>query len=145
MRKSVAVEAALLTRAVRIPGPSVICVVRPLTLNLPLRAIAERDQRNVEGPRTLVAVLLTALVVPRPGRIWIGAGLGKLVSAHIGQSYQPLRMQSRRILRVAASIAIEIEEEGDLNRHALARSKSVVRAVSGVASLYVDVPGLVSV
>src|SRR6202158_5102561 len=54
-------------------------------------------------------------------------------------------MQSGCVLRVAAGIAVEIEEESDLNRRAAARSERVIGAISGIASLHVDVDGIVAI
>src|ERR1700730_2805500 len=54
-------------------------------------------------------------------------------------------MQSGCVLRVAAGIAVEIEEESKLNRVAAACSERVIRAISGIASLHVDVDGVVAI
>lgn len=50
-------DAALLSRAVRVPGARAVGLVRPLSLDLPLNAIAEGDQWHIERPGALVTVL----------------------------------------------------------------------------------------
>src|ERR1700686_331105 len=54
-------------------------------------------------------------------------------------------MQSGCVLRVAACIAVEIEEESNLNGLAAACSERVIGAISGIASLHVDVDGIVAI
>src|SRR6202035_4808742 len=57
-------QAALLPGAVRVAGPSRVCGVGPLTLDLPFGAVGERHQRRAKGPCALVAVLFAGRVVP---------------------------------------------------------------------------------
>src|SRR5438105_12661475 len=77
---SVAVETAFLSLAVWITSTSGVGGVGPLTLNLPLRAIAERHEWNVEGPGALVAVFGSLPVTPGTGIVGIAASFRQLVT-----------------------------------------------------------------
>src|SRR5437764_1250361 len=81
---SVPVQAALLTGIIGVAGSGSVGGVRPLALDLPLRPIAERHQRYVEGPRAFVAVLLALTVVPRAWTIGITPRLRQFMPAHVG-------------------------------------------------------------
>src|SRR5712691_338939 len=142
---SVAVEASGLTGAVWVTGARVVGVVGPLALNLPLAPVAEWDQRDIEGPGALVSVLLTASVVPGAGAVGIGTSFGEFVPADIGQRCQALRVQAGSILRIAARVAIKIEEEGNLHGHAAARTEGVISTVTSVAPLQIDIDRVITV
>src|SRR5581483_2901796 len=111
MLASVSVQTALLPGTVRITGSSSIGGVRPLALNLPSTSIAERHQRNVEGPRAFVAVLGALAVVPRARTVRIGPGLRQFMPAHVRQRSQSLRVQARSVGWIATWISIQAEEE----------------------------------
>ena len=78
------VQTPFLSGAVRITRAVVVRGVRPLTLNFPLAAVAERDQRNIKRPGALVAILRSAGVEPTGAR-GISAGFREFVTADVGQ------------------------------------------------------------
>src|SRR5258708_35486785 len=88
--------------SVGVSGTGVVSVVRPFALHLPLRAVAEVYRRNVEGPGALIAIFLTRGVVPSTVA-WIGAGFREFMSAHIGDSRQTLRINSRAVCFLLAN------------------------------------------
>src|SRR5689334_16182096 len=61
------------------------------------------------------------------------------MSTHIGQRLQALRLAADRALRVASRIAIELEEEAKLDRFAVARAPTVIRAVVRASAWLVHV------
>src|SRR5258708_1872570 len=73
VRGLMAVDAAPQAAGSWIASPGIGGRVRPLALDLPLATAGEGNQRDVEGPRALVAVLRAARIVPAPIS-WIGAG-----------------------------------------------------------------------
>jgi len=79
----VAVKATLLTGAVWITGAATVGVVRPFPLNFPLCPIGKTNQRDIERPGALVAVLLALGVVPRTRAGRIGPCLRQFVSANV--------------------------------------------------------------
>src|SRR2546430_17311639 len=54
-------------------------------------------------------------------------------------------MQTGGILRIASRISVQIEEEGNLHGYAAASAKSVIRAITGIASLGVHVDGVIPI
>src|SRR2546423_14979838 len=103
------VEAAPLARAVGIAGAVVVGVVAPFALKLPRRAIGEGHRRNVEGPRTLVTVLLPLRVIPRSRAGRIAAGFTQLVGRHVGRGGTTLAVPSVGgvVLRVGATVPVQ--------------------------------------
>ena len=83
-RSLVTVEASLLARAVGIADPGGVSVVGPLALDLPLSAVTERDQRDIESPRAFIPILLAPLVIPGARVVGISASFGEFMSADIG-------------------------------------------------------------
>src|SRR2546423_4104263 len=116
------VEAAPLARAVGIAGAVVVGVVAPFALKLPRRAIGEGRRRNVEGPRALVTVLLPLRVIPRSRAGRIAAGFAQLVGRHVGQRGQTLAVAGGGVLRIAAGVSVEAEEEAELHPDAVHRA-----------------------
>src|SRR6202007_582277 len=98
---------------------------------------AEVD-RCVERPGALVGVLGPVAVVPRVD-VRIGERLGKLVAGHIGERGEALAVRRPGVLWVAARVAVEVEEEGELNHDTLDRAVAVPGAVPGRAAPRVDV------
>src|SRR5204863_5445397 len=67
------------------------------------------------------------------------------VAADVGQRRETLRVAGRRVLGVAAGIAVEVEEETELDGLAVNGAVAVPRAVARAAALLVDVDGVVGV
>src|ERR1051326_7885338 len=129
---SVAVQTAILTGAVWIPGFGVICVIGPLTLDFPLRSVGELDIGYVEGPSAFVAVFCAIGVKPATAAR-IGAGFGKLVAADVRQGRQSLRLACDVGSRIATGISVQLPEEGELNRSRPTGTPAVISAVISLA------------
>jgi hypothetical protein len=84
-----AVEASILPGTVWISGTTVIGIVGPLALDLPVCAVLEADIGNVKRPGTLVAIFRSRRVIPS-AIAGIGAGFRELVSADVGYRRQAL-------------------------------------------------------
>ena len=67
------------------------------------------------------------------------------MAADIGDGRQALRVKAGSISRVAAGVAVKLEEVGELNPDTLAGANAVVSAITGVAALQVHVHRIVSV
>ena len=80
-----AVDAA----ALGVTRRSLICVVRPVSLNLPSRGVAERKQSGAKGPCALIGILLALSVVPRI-QVRIRDRLRQFMPSHIGDRRKPL-------------------------------------------------------
>src|SRR5262249_28425810 len=93
----------------------------------------------------LVAVLRARAVVPGAGVARIAARLGELVAAHVGDGGEALRLPGHGRLRIAAGVAVEVPEEGELHVDAAAGAGAVPGAVAGVAARQVGVDGVVAV
>src|SRR5262249_32694581 len=85
----------------------------------------------------LVGVLRAARVVPRV-EVRVRQRLGGLVAADVRDRRQTLRVTAGRA-RIAARVTVEVEEERELDLHAVARAGRVPRAEAGVAARLVDV------
>src|SRR3954451_10257121 len=83
-------EAALLAFAVRVAGTGIESSIRPLTLNLPLRAVAESDRRSAKSPCAFVAILLALGVIPT-AIAWISHRFREFMPAHVGDGCKALR------------------------------------------------------
>jgi len=77
----------VLSAAVGVSEIVVIRVVRPVTLNLPLGSIRERDERRAEEPGAFVAIFIASAVVPGI-QLRIRARLGEFVAGDIRQRLQ---------------------------------------------------------
>src|SRR5207249_4325686 len=103
------IETAVLSAAVWVARTGVERGVRPVALDLPLRPIREPKEWRSERPGAFVGILLAVRIVPGV-QVGVGERLGELMAAHVGKRRHALGVQAGRILRVAAGIAIEIEE-----------------------------------
>src|SRR5262249_30845294 len=131
-RIAVDVLARLDAAAVRVSGARVGSGVAPVALDLP--ALTSDGYEPAEGPGALVRVLAPLLVVPRV-QLGVGQHLAQLVPAHVCESRQALAAaEVRRSLGVAARIAVEVEEEAELDADAVDRPRAVPRAVAGGAA-----------
>src|SRR5579863_1510260 len=138
-------EAAFLAGTVGIAGAGVVGGVGPFTLDLPLGAVGEGHQRRAESPCALVSVFLALRVVPGAGAGGVGARFGEFVAAHVGDRRQTLGVQPGSILRVAAGIAVKLEEVGKLDANPFAGAHAVIGAVAGVAARSIGIDSVVAV
>src|SRR5204863_5809424 len=79
-----------------IAGTGVVGVVAPVALDLPARAVRERDELPAELPGALVRVLGARRVVPRVA-VRIGQGLAKLVAADVAECRDTLGVPARGV------------------------------------------------
>lgn len=75
----------------------------------------------------------------------VGEHLGEFVSANVAESGEPLGVRGEVVFRIATGIAIEFEEEGELNGDVAAGTGAMPCAESGVSAGRVDVDGIVTV
>ena len=102
-------------------------LIREVALDLPALA-ADRDI-PAERPGALVGVLRTLAVEPA-GTARVGERLAQLVAADVRDRREPLAVNRARILRVAAGVAVELEEERELHRRRCRSSPSCARRSS---------------
>ena len=88
------VRTAILAVRIRIPSIVVIIVIRPVALNLPIRA-AQGDVRSAEGPGAFVTIFRARAVIPCIA-VRIGPGFRQLVSRNIGEGGKSLRLARDR-------------------------------------------------
>src|SRR5204863_7113127 len=116
--------------------------VAPVALDFP--ALPADGYVPTESPRTLVGVLVALLVVPGV-ELRIGQHLAQLVARDVCERGKPLAVAEARSLRIAARIAVEVEEEPELDPFAVDRARAVPGAVARAAARLVRVDGVVGV
>src|SRR5205085_6288184 len=115
--------------------------VAPVALDLP--ALAADGHEPVEGPRALVCVLGALLVIPSV-ELRVGQHLAELMPADVRKGRKALAMaEVSGGPRIAARIAVEVEEEAELHLNTVDRARAVPRAVARVAPRLVRVDRVV--
>src|SRR5579859_92446 len=127
LRRSGRKLARLDATAVRVAAVRARGCVAPVALDLP--ALGSDGDEAAEGPGALVGVLVSLPVVPGV-ELRVGQHLAELVPADVRQRGKALAVpEVGRRIRVAAGVAVEVEEEPELHLDAVDRSRAVPRAV----------------